>query len=336
MRVIKLCLIATSLFIFVICVFVKFLPKYIDIETRGYEALQIMGNHGIIENEDRLNDIMNDTDFGKKIENADYLSYILRDLNKHSKAYQYTKSSEEELVQEESISLPTLSKVGSYNVITIPGIYSLSESTISTYINTLSNLIEESKENIVLDLSNNPGGDVVPMLLGARSLIPDGLIFKGVDHTGNRSPVYLSSNKLKGGISNVLELESDSLDLPMCKKTLNKKVAIIISEKTGSAAEALVLALKHNKNIKVFGTPSAGYTSWNLSRELSRPDIDSIWVISYTIGYFEVNYGNSEKDKQIYNNKKIKPDIEVKTPIFNEINDELITKVDNFFKKDEN
>lgn len=119
----------------------------------------------------------------------------------------------------------------------------------------------------------------------------------------------------------------------MCKKTLNKKVSIIISEKTGSAAEALVLALKHNKNIKVFGTPSAGYTSWNISRELSRPDTDSIWVISYTIGYFEVNYGNSEKDKQIYNNKKIKPDIEVKIPIFNEINDELITKVDNFFKK---
>lgn len=63
-------------FIFVICVFVKFLPKYIDIETRGYEALQIMGNHGIIENGDRLNAIMNDTDFGKNIENADYLSYI--------------------------------------------------------------------------------------------------------------------------------------------------------------------------------------------------------------------------------------------------------------------
>ncbi|EPA1416182.1 peptidase S41, partial [Enterococcus faecalis] len=82
------------------------------------------------------------------------------------------------MVQEESISLPTLSKVGRYNVITIPGIYSLSESMISKYINTLSNLIEESKENIVLDLSNNPDGDVVPMLLGARSLIPDGLIFK--------------------------------------------------------------------------------------------------------------------------------------------------------------
>lgn len=87
---------------------------------------------------------------------------------------------------------------------------------------------------------------------------------------------------------------------------MKKKVAVIIINNTASAAESLLLALKNNPNVKVFGTSSAGFTSVNSSRIFINKNSDNFWWLVYTIGYYELI--KPIKGQYVFNNEPIPPD----------------------------
>lgn len=77
--------------------------------------------------------------------------------------------------------LPSSMEIEGLSVISVPGLYTTNNEFRNNYSNTLAKLIDSAKGDIVLDLANNSGGDVVPMIIGASSLIPTGKILNSID-----------------------------------------------------------------------------------------------------------------------------------------------------------
>ncbi len=144
----------------------------------------------------------------------------------------------------------------------------------------LKRLKEEGAKKWIIDLSKNRGGNMWPMLSGMGPLIGDGK----VGYFTTKSKDIVGIWKIKNGSSQLIEGDTTSYSVLIPKTRLNisnDKTAILISDKTASSGEALLMAFIGKKNIKTFGTKSANYTTSNTDFELSDGSI--LWV---TTAYF--------------------------------------------------
>ncbi|MGM0334147.1 S41 family peptidase [Enterococcus sp. AZ050] len=321
MKICKYVFIFGGLFFVVLLIISQFYQP-LTIDVRSIDAVQIMSQSGIIESKKKWVSTLSDYNYGKSVKNISELNDLLIRGNKHSSILNVsTKNMESDLNIKEN--LPLSMEVEGLSVISVPSVYTTDNEFRSNYSNTLARLIDYAKGDIVLDLTNNSGGDVVPMIIGASSLIPAGKILNSIDKNGNKFPIYLDSNKLFGGITNYLENSSKQLQTKKYPFKKNKKVSVIISDRTASAAEVLTLILKKNPNVTVLGTPSAGYTSWNETAILPNKDNPSnFWYMIYTAGYFE-----TIKNREVFNNTKIFPDVEVRSAYLDITNRQLIKAI---------
>ncbi|GMA68949.1 peptidase S41 [Leuconostoc litchii] len=133
----------------------------------------------------------------------------------------------------------------------------------SEYANKINDFLFKYKheiKSIIIDLSNNTGGDMAPMILGISSIIPDGNILSFVSSNGNSEKISLKNGTLNAGGS--------AIDLHHNVKLTKIPVAVIINKQTGSSGELTALALKKISGVKYFGQNSAGFTSVNRSFSL--------------------------------------------------------------------
>lgn len=272
-------------------------PKSID--SRGYEIFTTLSQYGIINDRPTWETISKLTSYGKKISNVDDWNGLLYSINKHSSLMKIT--SNEDFQTLENNNLPTISKYKNLTIINIPGVYSPDDAIfLEQYASTLAELIHHASGNIVLNLANNYGGSRESMILGASSLIPDGVLFSEIDNHKNKYPVFLKDDQLLGGVPGTITRLATSQLPSQQEKILNQKIAVITNDKTSSAAESLILALRNNPNVKVFGLPSAGYTSVNMNRFFDNHGSKELWWLIYTVGYYEVNF--PIKGQYIFNN----------------------------------
>lgn len=130
------------------------------------------------------------------------------------------------------------------------------------YADTLANTIITSKnlKGVVVDLSENGGGDMGPMLAGLAPLLPDGdlMYFETNKIT---SPVKLVNGRIVGGgTPTKARVGHIKVSVP---------VAIITGEKTASSAEATLVSFMGLDYVKTFGKPTAGYATGNVVMPLS-------------------------------------------------------------------
>lgn len=304
LNILKKCMIICFSFIFIVIFLTWLSPHCLVLETRGYIAIEFMAQRGIIENNSERISIFENTNYGKNIKKVDDLDNIIKGLNKHSSAHLIEQNpSKNNLLDMISENLPYSYKMNNFTIIRIPSVYSLDYSFYTKYCDTLDNLIKRSREPIVLDLTGNAGGSFAAMVMGANSLIPNGKIFDEIDNKGEEFPLYLNSRKIFGGIDQIyFKRDHYTEEISQYKKT-KEKISVLVDERTGSAAEMLTIALKNNHNVKVFGTPTSGFTSVNQFYELPSDSLKDTWLVNYTIGYLKTNNGI------IYNNNKIIPDV---------------------------
>lgn len=305
---------------------IYFLPQYLKIETRGYEAFQFMDKNGIIENVEAWKIITKQTHNGRNITNITQLNEMYNVANRHSSASELVSVKDQVTME----TLPSCSEIDEFTVITIPGIYSNDNRFVQTYVNTLSQFIQKSSGKLVLDLTNNSGGSREPMIIGASSLIPDGNIFNEIDKERNSFPLLLENNTLIGGIPGTLWPDFNKLDFLSVSKKLEKKVAVLTNNKTASAAENLLLALKNNKNVRVFGEATAGLTSLNKIIGLPSSIKNNFWLLSCTIGYIETD---SRDKNEGFIHRKIEPDIHTKFTFMSRSNQELFDELREWFNE---
>lgn len=136
------------------------------------------------------------------------------------------------------------------------------------YADTLINGIPTTACGAIVDLRENRGGDMGPMVAGLSPLIPDGTVTT-FNAQGTRTDVVLAQGKVEGGGTTVRVNRTDKLEIP---------VAILMSEQTGSSGEQTLLAFRGLPNVRTFGQPSAGYATVNQTRLLSDGSIVGITV----------------------------------------------------------
>lgn len=149
-------------------------------------------------------------------------------------------------------------------------------------------------EGIILDLQNNTGGDMGPMITAISPLLPDGEILYFSLRNGE-TPVSLADGMVAGGGSPV------KTDIAPFK--LKVSIAVLTSEMTASSGEATLMSLIPLDNVKTFGQPSAGYASGNTPYNLYD---GSVMVL--TGAYNKTTSG------QMFSNDPIPADVETNQP----------------------
>lgn len=156
--------------------------------------------------------------------------------------------------------------------------------------------LNKNKEikGIVIDLQENTGGDMGPMITAVSPLLPDGEILYFEHHLYDQ-PVVLKNGEVTGGGTTITtDIPSFKMDVP---------VAILTNERTGSSAEAIAMSFLDLENVRTFGQPTAGYASGNASYPL----------YDRSILYLTVAY-NKTVNGQVFFDEPIPVDLETDNP----------------------
>lgn len=114
----------------------------------------------------------------------------------------------------------------------------------------------QNAKGVIIDLRDNTGGDMGPMLAAVSPFLPEGDLMH-FDIRGLKTPVSLTNQMVCGGGTN---MKIDGFKYDGCDKM---PIAILTNDMTASSAEAVLICFRGLENVKTFGQPTAGYASSN-------------------------------------------------------------------------
>lgn len=141
------------------------------------------------------------------------------------------------------------------------GLDSVSEVVSKKYAQQIQAAIREldllDLDKWVVDLRNDTGGNMWPMLLGSHPLLGEGLMGFFIGKDGEKLGWYNENGNVKVGEYLLLSISD-----PYILKTY-PRIAVLIGEKTASSGEAIAIAFSGKQNVRFFGQKTAGFTSCN-------------------------------------------------------------------------
>lgn len=181
---------------------------------------------------------------------------------------------------------------GGIGYLSVPGFLSKDQKIIDSFANSIHNAIRELDMNNtikgwVVDLRNNSGGNMWPMVAGLNPLIGDDMVpgyFKYA--AGGTAPWKVSYQARDIQLTNPYQLKNGTA-----------KIAVLYGSKTASSGEMTAICFTGKNNTRSFGKPTAGLTTGNSIYYLSD---DNIFVLaaSYCLN----------RDKTVYKTK-LRPDV---------------------------
>ena len=149
---------------------------------------------------------------------------------------------------------------------------------------TIKEIDNNNLKGWIIDLRNNTGGNMWPMLLGIGPIIGDGTAGYFVnDKKEFMAWGYSHGKTFSGGSINLDTICDYQL------KNINKKIAVLINNKTASSGEAIAVAFKGLPKTRFFGDKTRGLTTGNSSIVLS----DSSMIFLMTVVY-------ADRDSTVY------------------------------------
>jgi C-terminal processing protease CtpA/Prc len=146
--------------------------------------------------------------------------------------------------------------------------FSGSESEATEFAASLQALIaEQDHENIrgwLVDLRDNSGGNMWPMIAGIGPLLWEGTYGYFIDPDSN-----ISSWGYLAGSSVLEDSNIVSVEQPYELLNASPRIAVLSSRRVASSGEATLIAFKKLDNVKIFGTDSCGLSTANSMFELS-------------------------------------------------------------------
>jgi carboxyl-terminal processing protease len=152
---------------------------------------------------------------------------------------------------------------GKYAYLKVPGFASGDPQVNQDYATALQALVmdldAQSPCGYVVDLRENNGGNLLPMLAGIGTLFGEGLVGSFVDADGEITPLYYQDGQAW------VEGELDSqITVPDVRLQVDRPpTAVLIGRDTLSSGEMLALAFKGIPNTILFGHATAGLTTGN-------------------------------------------------------------------------
>ena len=269
--------------------------KYIN------EALDIIEKHSlkkeVIDWSDYRSNVLKRGENDRTIEDAHQtIRYALSLLNDNHSHFISSKDLKKEYSYEtiEKITSITSEYNNGIGYIKIPG-FSGNKKLEKVFANRIQDKITDLDKNKIngwiIDLRDNGGGDMWPMLLGIGPILGDGTsgYFVNCDKNYER----WGYSKGKAFMDTTIVIQTDSI---YQLKNKNKKIAILINNKTASSAEAIAVAFIGLPNTRFFGKATRGLTTGNSTIMLS----DSSRIFLTTVVY-------ADRNKTIYG-KQILPD----------------------------
>ncbi|MGT2832014.1 S41 family peptidase [Streptococcus halotolerans] len=180
--------------------------------------------------------------------------------------------------------------------IKLPPFTSVDKKQSKKYADALNHFLSQKEyQGVILDLSDNTGGNMAPMLIGLSSILPNGRLFSLINKYNQRTAFDLTNNRIDNQ-------ETIALTDPIHKKKV--PVAIIMNNRTASSGEVVGLSFKGLENVHYFGQHSAGYTTGNMV----------FWLYDGT----QVNLTTSilmDRQGKRYENDPLQPDTWSENPI---------------------
>ncbi|MEM6298380.1 MAG: S41 family peptidase [Bacteroidota bacterium] len=155
---------------------------------------------------------------------------------------------------------------------------------------------QNTAENIgwVVDLSQNGGGNMYPMLAGVSPLLDDGIIGYFIDPDNEQ----ISWEQNRGVISVMGNaVISMSRDIELINP--EAKIAVIVGRNTASSGEATLISFLGSERVRTFGEPSCGLSTANQGFNLS--DGGALYLTVSTM---------ADRNKTLYG-EMVAPDVEV-------------------------
>lgn len=151
--------------------------------------------------------------------------------------------------------MPTVERLDDILIINLPSILD-AQNNGNKYAEIVLETLQDNQDvkGVIIDLRENTGGDMGPMVTSVSPLLPDGeiLFFK---NRQNEYPILLENGKVSGGGTEIVtNIKPFKLEMP---------VALLTSERTASSAEALIMSFIDLERVKLFGQSTAGYASAN-------------------------------------------------------------------------
>ena len=132
------------------------------------------------------------------------------------------------------------------NTVGVVKITSFDRATPDQFFAAVQTLLDGGCTRLVVDVRNNPGGELQAICSVLDYLLPSGPVIRTVDREGNEEVIYRSDAK--------------ALDVPM---------AVLVNENTASAGELFCSALQDYDKAVIVGTQTYGKGSMQTIRQLS-------------------------------------------------------------------
>ncbi|MGE8553450.1 MAG: S41 family peptidase [Chryseobacterium jejuense] len=142
--------------------------------------------------------------------------------------------------------------------ISVPGFSSSNKELGNEFALKVHDMIKklDSENNIkgwIVDLRNNTGGTMYPMIAGLGNLTGEGILGYFAENNNKKTPWNYQKGKIV-----YYEIKE-----PYSLKNPNQKIAVLIGPKTASAGEITAIAFIGKNNTKLFGQPTRGLTTGN-------------------------------------------------------------------------
>jgi C-terminal processing protease CtpA/Prc len=130
--------------------------------------------------------------------------------------------------------------------------------------NLIGKIIEEDQRDLkgwIIDLRFNAGGNMWPMVVALTPFYSDGIL--GYFFNAKDTSIYTKGDNQiwLGTSSQTLRFLSEPITYQL--KNNNLKVAVLVSGWTMSSGEALAISMKSQKNVRIFGTKTYGFSTAN-------------------------------------------------------------------------
>jgi carboxyl-terminal processing protease len=156
-----------------------------------------------------------------------------------------------------------------FGYVTVPAYGGLNQDLINQYGTDMQKHIAEiDRQNPcgwIVDLRENTGGNVWPMLIGIGPILGEGKTGSSIDADGNQiDHAYLEGKGMYGN-----DVGSEVIGAPYHIANPDAPVAVLFGNRTASSGEMIVISFIGRRNTRSFGSNSAGYTTSNEGFKLS-------------------------------------------------------------------
>ncbi|GAA1103024.1 S41 family peptidase [Nocardiopsis metallicus] len=154
---------------------------------------------------------------------------------------------------------PTVTVDGGVATVVVPELGSVSEELQQRYADEATADIAAAASEVcgwVVDLRDNTGGNMYPMLSGLSALLPNGAAMQFRMAAGAEMGVTVQDDGVGMNGNSFISVEETP-------KITGQPIALLQSERTASSGEAVLTAFRGLDSVESFGEDSAGYTSGN-------------------------------------------------------------------------